>query len=196
MGKVKQGEPHPPTDGTPIWEHWPGEPMLWFKRFEHYRLMTDRSLTGAYRTWQERRHELSGRSGPIYKSAPCHWVRAAHKWSWKERAEAWDVSVLEQEQREWEERRGVLKKQEWNSAMALFKIFGQMALVPLVKQEVAADGSVVSTPVGWRTRDMAVIAEAASTLARLACSEPTSITNLREETLHVVTRVVRRGDNS
>lgn len=71
------------------------EPILWYSRFEDYRLMgPDRSLLGAVNL--ERVKKGQKKSNYI----PGSWRGAAAKWNWKKRAEAWDASEIERRQEE------------------------------------------------------------------------------------------------
>src|SRR6516165_6938733 len=67
------------------WDRQDGEPNLWFARFESYRLAgPGRSVAG---TWMgEGARKGKRRQGGI----PGAWSRAAARWRWKQRAEAWD----------------------------------------------------------------------------------------------------------
>jgi hypothetical protein len=67
------------------WDRQPEEPSRWFARFERYRMAgSGRSLLGAVNGEQaekggQRRTKVSGA-----------WDRAAARWRWRQRAEAWD----------------------------------------------------------------------------------------------------------
>jgi hypothetical protein len=72
----------PPSDP---WERQPGENTRWYSRFEQFRLAgAGRSLLGAVNA--ERIKQGKERQDAI----PGAWSRAAAKWHWRERAEAWD----------------------------------------------------------------------------------------------------------
>jgi hypothetical protein len=76
-----------PTPQSEPWERQPGEPNLWFSRFERFRLTgPTRTLLGMVNA------ELveQGRSRQL--RVPGAWNRAFAKWRWRERAEAWDES--------------------------------------------------------------------------------------------------------
>jgi len=90
------------------WDRQPGEPMLWYNRFEIYRLMgPDRSLLGAYKLYLHEKARKDAKKSP--KTTPRPWNRNAEAWRWQARAEAWDIEVLreraEQEEKEREEAR-------------------------------------------------------------------------------------------
>ncbi|HIP95827.1 MAG TPA: hypothetical protein EYH32_01285 [Anaerolineae bacterium] len=84
------------------------EPARWFYRFDtFYRpLGPERSLLAAYNAW------LAQRGVKRRNSVPRSWQRAAEKWRWKQRAEAWDawqrqkrLEEEEEERRRWRKRR-------------------------------------------------------------------------------------------
>ena len=67
---------------NPPYERQPGEPLLWYRRFEQFRLMEPvRSIVGAFR------EEMGGDER---KEAPGRWYEEAKRWRWEERAAAWD----------------------------------------------------------------------------------------------------------
>jgi hypothetical protein len=73
------------------WDRQPGEPNLWYSRFECYRLAgPSRSLLGTLN------HERATKGLPKKARVPGAWNRALEHWRWRERAEAWD----EQERRQ------------------------------------------------------------------------------------------------
>ena len=72
-----------------VWDQWPGEPELWYGRFEVYlALGPTRSVSAAERALAaapgKQKHSLDGR-----------WSRTAQQWYWRERAHAWDVHQRE-----------------------------------------------------------------------------------------------------
>lgn len=63
------------------------EPIRWYSRFEIFReLGVDRSMRAAYRVWRASKGGEKRQTGSV--SRP--WERAAKKWKWRSRAEAWD----------------------------------------------------------------------------------------------------------
>jgi hypothetical protein len=67
------------------WERQTGEPNIWFARFESYRLAgPSRSIHGVLRS------EKGAKGNKRRQSIPGAWSRAATRWRWRERAEAWD----------------------------------------------------------------------------------------------------------
>ena len=73
------------TPASDPWEREPGENTRWYSRFEQFRLAgAGRSLLGAVNA--DRIRQGMKRQDQI----PGAWSRAAAKWRWRERAEAWD----------------------------------------------------------------------------------------------------------
>ncbi len=74
-----------PTQISNPWDRQPGEPAVWYSRFENYRLLgPERSMLQGYNAWRARK----GRT----KSArvPGNWDKMASLWYWVKRADAWD----------------------------------------------------------------------------------------------------------
>ena len=102
------------------WERKPGEPMLWFGRFDkYYRPMgTERSVLGAYNTWRQEKARRRKTGIKLAKSPSATWTANSAKWEWKKRAEAWDAYERElrlaQEEQERqqarEERKALIQK--------------------------------------------------------------------------------------
>lgn len=72
------------------WEQLIDEPMRWFRRFEQYRQLPDRTVQGSFNRWRLEK------SRKISTSTPKTWRDAAVRYRWKERAEAWDKHCLAQ----------------------------------------------------------------------------------------------------
>jgi hypothetical protein len=71
-------------DAAP-WDRQPGEPNLWFDRFERFRLAgPSRSLLAILNAERERHGKRKGRS------VPTAWTKNARLWDWRARALAWD----------------------------------------------------------------------------------------------------------
>lgn len=67
---------------VPIYKRMEGEPLIWYRRFERYRLMEPvRSIPAVYR-------ELTKNNAT---NAPGDWYQKAKIWKWDERVAAWDV---------------------------------------------------------------------------------------------------------
>lgn len=70
-----------------IWERLPDEPLLWFQRFERFRLMTPtRSISRVFCEERDKKKQEKTRT-----NAGPEWYRAAEQWRWNERAAAWDA---------------------------------------------------------------------------------------------------------
>jgi hypothetical protein len=75
---------------TAPWERQPGEGTAWYSRFhDHYLLLpaTSRSVEAAFRDWRQK--VAKGRS----RRPPPGWYQAAQRWSWNDRAAAWDAKL-------------------------------------------------------------------------------------------------------
>lgn len=69
------------------WDRQPGEPARWFARFERYCYMDPgyRSLSALWKEEKRKKGQDWIRGKPSR-----HWENAARRWSWAERAAAWD----------------------------------------------------------------------------------------------------------
>lgn len=103
------------TTTTPNpWDQQPGEPTLWYDRFEMYRFQgTRRTMMGLYNEYRRAR----GR-GPA-NSPPHAWSRAYQAWRWKDRATAWDLSLIERRKEEFDQERQNNKRLRLDMAEAL-----------------------------------------------------------------------------
>ena len=82
------------------WERQPGEPALWFDRFECYRALgPTRTYQGAFDGWFSRQYPPRKHARVPHPT----WYERAQQWHWKERAAEWDNW-------QWQER--VLMEQE------------------------------------------------------------------------------------
>ena len=157
------------------WERLPGEPSGWYLRFSQFYLGQTggvRSLLGAYKA--ERDSQGRKRSDDV----PTSWRRAAARWEWRKRGEAWDAEQAAQSVREWEARKAEQREKEWGAAGKLLDKALQMLQFPLAQVErvEGADGSVRTTirPAEWRMADAAKLADTAAKLARLAAGMETN----------------------
>lgn len=75
------------------WDRLPGEPQLWYDRFETFfrPAGSGRSLLGALNAWR-----ASVGKPPSPRSINQAWTKAATNWRWRERAEAWDQWLIDQ----------------------------------------------------------------------------------------------------
>lgn len=89
------------------WDRQPGEPALWFGRFDtFYRpLGPERSLRAAYTAWQAQRSGSQKAPKSPGISVSRSWRNAAEQWRWRVRAEAWDAAERERLRAEEEEER-------------------------------------------------------------------------------------------
>jgi hypothetical protein len=73
------------------WEQMEGEPEIWYRRFNVYRLMgPSRNISKAYKNWR-------AGSGKNEKArAGSEWFTESSRWKWKERADAWDADVSQE----------------------------------------------------------------------------------------------------
>jgi len=179
---VTSGQDNQITEAKP-WERQRDEKgelesNLWFGRFWNFYLPqgSDRSLLAAYRAWRVQR----GADGRDIRSVAKSWERAANKWNWKQRAEAWDEHNRQELEIEWEARRKQIKDREWKGAEKLLERAEKMLGYPLseVIQEDKEGKIFKVQPVRWRQSDVTRFMEAASKLARLAAGMET-------ETKHV-----------
>lgn len=81
------------------WDQQPGEPALWYARFEEYRQI------GPHRTHRTAYRRCAQREGLVGKSPDKGWYAQARRWQWAERAAAWDEAQRERLRREDGERR-------------------------------------------------------------------------------------------
>jgi len=88
------------------WDRQPGEPALWFGRFDRlYRpLGTERSLLATYNAW--RKEVGKGASTSVANA----WLLRSKEWRWRERAEAWDEA--ERQERHQAEREAARKRRD------------------------------------------------------------------------------------
>ena len=84
------------------WDRRPGEPALWYARFESYRLLgPGRSISAAFRVATGK--DISHRAG-------ASWWRAFRGGEWQRRAEAWDVVERDRLRAADEERRRLARE--------------------------------------------------------------------------------------
>lgn len=77
------------------WDKMDNEPSVWFDRFfNFYRpLGRERTLTAAYRDYYYETHN----EYPTRPGYSADWGRKAHDWQWKDRAEAWDAEMANEQ---------------------------------------------------------------------------------------------------
>lgn len=141
------------------------EPVLWFARFEAFRLQgPSRSLVETV----NRERDAKGRHRT--RHSPTSWRRAYHRWRWVERAQDWDLHVAEEAEREWLRFREGWRDKERGLAEALVEKAEQMMRFPVARAtRTGEDGAVtIVEPAGWTFATIRGLAETASRLARLA----------------------------
>ncbi len=155
------------SDGNP-------EPMLWYARFEQYRLMgPGRSLLECVNRWRDEK----GRNRTT--NVPGAWNLAYERWQWKARAEAWDTEILAkqaaEEEEKWVKRRAEWREQEYSSARALAeKAQLMLRAFQVARTVIEEDGrTVIIEPLDWKPADIARFNDTASKLARLAAEMDT-----------------------
>jgi hypothetical protein len=149
------------TDPAHPYDQQPGEPMLWFARFEAFRrLGPGRSILAVYNA-----EPGKARKGPA-DSAPGAWKQAAAEWRWSERAEAWDQAQLRTARGEESEALAEMRRRHMAQGQGLQK-GGAVALTTLLadKERLAA------LPV----RDLIALIQAGTALERQARGEPDQV---------------------
>jgi hypothetical protein len=163
----------PPPDP---WLKQPGEPVKWFARFELFRMLgSGRSLWAAYREFHRRSgHEETedARKSAGKRGVPSSWNRAALRFNWKVRAEAFDIAKAQDEADEWLRRRDELREREWQTSKAILDKTGQMLVFPLQKTVRREDenGRQITEiyPSKWMLGDVQRLAQAAQKLGHSA----------------------------
>lgn len=112
----------PILPGKSPWDRLPNEPIRWYARFEHYRLLGPftRSVT---KVWTD---ECTARDGspPPNTRVSRGWFRQAKRWQWQKRAEAWDESNLAERSSEVELAQAHLRKALPMAAARLVELVG------------------------------------------------------------------------
>ncbi len=153
------------------WERMPGEPNDWYDRFFKYYLKqgTRRSIMEAYRREVKVEHE-----GVIPSTSPSpRWHLKAYQWNWQVRAEAFDEHERMLDHIKWEDRRTVLREEEWGVSTELLDIAkGHFKKVRSSQAQPAgenkASGRVQLSRVALKNQDAVRFAELGSKLGRLA----------------------------
>lgn len=152
------------------------ESARWFARFEIFRhLGPERTMEETWRRWREKAAINSKTKRPNPS-----WYKAAERWRWKARAEAWDLHVARVANREMEEehvrRQKEMVEWEWDAFRQLKERIDRMLRYPLarVTRTDEEGGVTVVEPVGWRQRDIIGFAKVASELGRLSVGMATA----------------------
>lgn len=74
-------------DEAKIWDRQDGEPLLWYRRFERFRLMEPvHSIPDAYADEHPAPNDVKQR-----QKVPGDWYEKAREWNWEGRVAAWDA---------------------------------------------------------------------------------------------------------
>ena len=160
------------------------EPMLWFERFTAFLLMgKPRSILECVNCVRDEKKQ--NRSNYI----PGSWRRESEKWTWRDRADAWDVSEhtrLEAERQAEQERVRIEREAErelWarNRFEDMQKLRGkalELLTLPVLDTstvEVDDDGNTIRVEIkgmSGRLAEVARVFKAADDLARITTGEP------------------------
>jgi hypothetical protein len=155
--------PHP-------FDQQPGEPILWFARFEAFRrLGPGRSILAVYNA-----EPGKARKGPA-DSAPGAWKQAAAEWRWSERAEAWDQAQLRTARDEESEALAEMRRRHMAAALGAQGLAGRR--LGQMLERAKAEPLYLE---GLSVRDLLALFEFGLTQERLARGEPTSISEQRD----------------
>jgi len=82
------------------WERQPGEPAIWYRRFQRYLLLFPRRSVAA--VYHEEHSELGEASNDVERrqKVPGLWYEIANRWRWEERAQAYDDAQFAEEEKE------------------------------------------------------------------------------------------------
>jgi hypothetical protein len=156
------------------WDRQPGENSVWYGRFREYLL--HRQLLPIYNAERGR----AGKS-PL-SSTPAAWKQAKERFSWEERAIAWDAHHQNAQEAEWLAKWDKYREKVWQQAQALSEKADLMLRHPHVTQTVErvhtathageqVPVAIVIKPVSWRMRDVPVMYKLAAELARTAVGD-------------------------
>ena len=128
-------------DGKCEWDRRAGEPGRWYERFDYYRALgPGRSIDGAFRVWAA--DQKAGE--PRGQRANRHWYRAAKRWAWRRRAEAFDdaerdVLRAAEAQRRFDarQRRLAIIEAQREAAVHALSVAGLAELNPAQPEDVA-----------------------------------------------------------
>jgi hypothetical protein len=85
-----------PIEEKPQWLRIKGEPILAYRRFTSYRNL---GVTRSFRKAFLLDMEAKGKAHKYdHSGVPGSWLTLAARWNWKERAEAWDQSIIDEEE--------------------------------------------------------------------------------------------------
>jgi hypothetical protein len=142
------------------------EPMLWFGRFNVYREMgTERSLLGAV--------NIVHKSKKKRTSIPGAWSDAHKKWTWKDRAEAWDEHERQRIEAKFREQCDEWRTGRFEDAQKLREKARGYLSFPVSRREVTEGGRayiIEALPTSY-AKDAAAILKIADELARTTTRE-------------------------
>ncbi len=110
------------ANGILPWERQPGEPMMWYTRFDKYYRIQDgaeseRNLRQAYHMWRRD----NGNPPKPTTGVSSAWTDKFKEWNWKDRAEAWDMEQHRLRMQAEEEERAEMLKEHITLARALWQ---------------------------------------------------------------------------
>lgn len=136
------------TQDSSIYERRKSEPIIWYSRFEEYRLMgPTRSILAIYKRECEKRVKRKGleKAGKgLIKAVPSSWAVAAEKWQWRKRAEAWDEDEIEERRRKWQKHAESDRDCEHKTGDELMKRANDMLGYALAHIEYPTDFRVIT----------------------------------------------------
>lgn len=166
MAKMKMG-----------WTRQPGEPSLWFGRFQKYLLLGHaRSYLRVYNDERASQIRPKGQA----KSIPESWSIKSKEWDWRGRAERYDEHLREKEKEEYEKKRRELNQRKWDISNGLLGKADQMLKMPLMDQELR-DGQLILKASKWGFVDAARLAEAGLKMGEDSLDEVKAVKESSEE---------------
>ena len=159
------------SDITP-WDRLPEETALWWNRFEIFRMIGYTRTN--YKAYSAECDKVGKKKA---QKLPGSWHNASIKYNWRERAEAWDATLVEQRRQEWATRQEAWREQEWQLAEKMHQKVVDMLVFPVARVTREQDGKVTTIePANWKIADIPKIASVVSKLARLASGMATERT--------------------
>lgn len=126
-------------DGLEIWDKQKGESKMWFLRFQRYYLYRGlaRSVRRAYSAFLQENYPTKFEDIIIAGKGYTTWLRAARKYNWKARAEAWD------EMRNEELRKGILEASRFLMDNAMSAAEALVEALTSARLQVTAANSIL-----------------------------------------------------
>ena len=149
------------------WDRRPGEPNLWYQRFERFRLAGPaRSIRQVFLA--ERAGRQKAPKGATPERVPSAWDRAAAAWRWAERAEAWDEQQAELRRRAAAEAlRAEIERHRANGRL-LYQGALAIAVKMLQHARDRLDAMTAKEVAQMAPREVAAVARAAARVAEAA----------------------------